>query len=667
MDKEIELNNNSEKPLDLILVRFGKYLLLDHLVDGGMAKICRARFLGEQADKIVAIKMIQAQYSQKPTFKQMFLDEIKVTFGLNHPNIASTYDYGLIDEQLFTAMEYVDGKNLKQYVDTLKAKKFVFPVEISTYIISQVCQALSYAHNFTDNLTGKKLNIIHRDISPHNIMLTYDGTVKVIDFGIAKAETNSEETQVGTIKGKISYLAPEYLDGIDLDHRYDQFAVGLTLWEMLCNRKLFTAPNELSVLKKIQTCEIPAPSSINPKVPKELDIIVQKCLSKNRNDRYENMEHFHRALTKFLYAKYPDFNATDLRYFAQELYKEEIQKDKERMVEFGKVDITPYLKELKSPEQIQVASTTQVTTPPIPVTPATPATSPKTVMTQIPVKKELNNESNSGLSIDYEYTKKLEKTIVDSHAKSKLSKSNTLQNKNIIKKEEDPENLKAHRNHKTVIEALFKNAFFLKYVTPVLILGILYIGRGLFFTSPIPEKQLKLIGADGGITSETTQTTAQATPKNINKVVDKEKQVRVNLIGVNAFQKLFLDNKPIALFNLTSIMVPFNKKVILRVEEEQKRPIFLPIVVQDENLLEVTIPALTPSPTGLLAPPADMPKDSLLSFTIDDQLVEYVFPIATQTLPIGAYKATLYHADKKITKDVEFVIEENKVTRLRFD
>ena len=327
--------------------RFGRYLILDHLVDGGMAKICRARFLGEQADKVVAIKMVQPQFSKDEAFKTMFMDEIKVTFGLIHPNVIQTYDYGMNKGQLFVAMEYCDGRNLKEYLDKLKERKFVFPVEISTYIISQACQGLYYAHTFRDKLTGQEANIIHRDISPHNIMLTYDGSVKIIDFGIAKSQTNSEATQAGTIKGKLSYLAPEYLEGLELDARYDQFALGITLWEMLCSRKLFKENNDLAVLKKIQECKIPIPSSINPNVPKELDEIVLKALSKNRAKRYENLDQMNRALMKFLYAKYPDFNATDLSYFAQELFREEIKKDREKMFEFGKIDIKPFLEDVK--------------------------------------------------------------------------------------------------------------------------------------------------------------------------------------------------------------------------------------------------------------------------------------------------------------------------------
>ena len=327
--------------------RFGRYLILDHLVDGGMAKICRARFLGEQADKVVAIKMVQQQFSKDEAFKTMFMDEIKVTFGLIHPNVIQTYDYGMNKGQLYVAMEYCDGRNLKEYLDKLKDRKFVFPVEISTYIISQACQGLYYAHTFRDKLTGQEANIIHRDISPHNIMLTYDGAVKIIDFGIAKSQTNSESTQAGTIKGKLSYLAPEYLEGLELDPRYDQFALGITLWEMLCSRKLFKENNDLAVLKKIQECKIPVPSSINPNVPKELDEIVLKALSKNRSKRFENLDQMNRALMKFLYAKFPDFNSTDLSYFAQELFRDEIKKDREKMFEFGKIDIKPFLEEMK--------------------------------------------------------------------------------------------------------------------------------------------------------------------------------------------------------------------------------------------------------------------------------------------------------------------------------
>ena len=327
------------------LKRFGRYLLLDHLVDGGMAKIFRARFLSEDVDRLVAIKMIQSKFFEDENFKKMFLDEIKLTFALNHPNIAQIYDYGFYQDQLYTAMEFVDGKNLKQFLDCLKKRNYVFPIENSVYIIAQVCQGLSYAYNSRDKLSGKELNIIHRDISPHNIMLNFDGVVKIIDFGIAKSSTNSDHTKAGTIKGKLSYLAPECLSGEELDHRYDQFAVGITLWELLCSRKLFYAKNGLAVLKQIQACKVPPPSHINPNVPAELDKIVMKSLARDKENRFEDMDQFNRILVRFLYSHYPNFNSSDLCSFAKSLFKEEIKRDRAKLFEFGKIDISSYVKD----------------------------------------------------------------------------------------------------------------------------------------------------------------------------------------------------------------------------------------------------------------------------------------------------------------------------------
>ena len=331
--------------------RFGKYFILDHLVEGGMAKIYRARFLGEEADKIIAIKMIKGEFSSDENFKRMFLDELNVIFGFEHPNVINTFDYGMNKGQLYVAMEYCDGRSVNEYINKLKKQKCHIPIDVTISIVSQICRGLHYVHRFRDKLTGKKKDIIHRDISPHNIMLGYEGAVKVIDFGIAKvnadSKVNGDATQSGTIKGKISYLAPEYIEGVELDPRYDQFATGITLWEMLCGRKLFEASNNMAILKKIQECNIPIPSTINSNVPKELDEIVLKCLSRDRNNRYENMDKMDRALTKLLNTHYPDFHSSDVGYFAENLFKKEIEKDRERLFLFGKIDIKPYIEELK--------------------------------------------------------------------------------------------------------------------------------------------------------------------------------------------------------------------------------------------------------------------------------------------------------------------------------
>jgi len=337
--------------------RFGKFLLLDHLVDGGMAKIWRARMLDEQTSKVVAIKMVHSQYSADENFKTMFMNEIKVTLGLNHPNIIQTFDYGYHENQLYVVMEYCDGKNLKQYLDKIQSQGEILPQALAVYITTQVCQGLYFAHNYSNHLTGHKAHIVHRDISPHNIMVTYDGSVKVIDFGIAKANTNSEATQAGTIKGKLSYLAPEYIEGKELDHRYDQFAVGITLWELLTGRKLFSAPNDLAVLKMIQECKILAPSKINPNISPELDEIVLKALSKDRNDRFHDMDQFNKALIRFLYKTSDSFSTTDLMKNIGRVFEEEIKKDRLKMVDFGKIDINVFLQELEEESKFK-------TTPP---------------------------------------------------------------------------------------------------------------------------------------------------------------------------------------------------------------------------------------------------------------------------------------------------------------
>lgn len=337
---------------------FGRYLILDHIVDGGMAKIYRARFLGEKADKIVAIKMVQPAFSKDKNFQEMFDNELKLAFALHHPNICQTYDYGKFKGIWYTAMEYIDGKNLKQFLDRLKKRNEAFPLHLATYIVSQVCQGLYYAHTFTEKLSGKHYDIIHRDISPHNIMVTYDGAIKVIDFGIAKTELANESTQVGTIKGKLSYLAPEYIEGKELDQRYDMFAVGITLWEMLCGKKLFSGTNDVNVINQIRECKIPAPSSINPTVPQELDHIVLKALNKDRDLRYRDMNAFSRALLRFLYTHYPDFNPLDLADFSRDIFAHEIKEDREKLLNFGKVDIQKYINEAKKDNSTHVSAVT---------------------------------------------------------------------------------------------------------------------------------------------------------------------------------------------------------------------------------------------------------------------------------------------------------------------
>jgi serine/threonine-protein kinase len=314
-----------------VLKKFGRYFLLDHIAQGGMAEIYRARLASvDGAGRLIVIKRIQPAYGANAEFLQMFRAEIKVTMGFNHANIAQLYDFGEEAQQPFIAMEFVDGRNLRQILTRLNERKLTFPVEYAAHIVEQAAAGLHYAHSFKDKFTGEALEIVHRDISPQNILVSYEGSVKVIDFGIAKAATNMESTRAGVIKGKPSYLSPEQISGEVLDGRCDVFALGIVLWELLAGKKLFAGDNDLAVLKLIESCQsyVKAPSEINPAVPKELDYIVLRALAKSRDKRFQTAEEFQRALRKFLFNAAPEFNSADLSVFAKELFKDEIVEDR---------------------------------------------------------------------------------------------------------------------------------------------------------------------------------------------------------------------------------------------------------------------------------------------------------------------------------------------------
>lgn len=640
--------------------RFGKYLILDHLVDGGMAKICRARYLGEQANKMVAVKMVQPQFSNDEAFVRMFQDELNITFGMLHPNIMQVYDYGKVSGQLYTAMEYIHGANLKQYLDRLKEKKVVFPVEISCYIISQVCLGLHYAHTFTDKLTGKPYNIVHRDISPHNIMLTYDGAIKVIDFGIAKANTNSEATQAGTIKGKLSYLAPEYLDGLELDARYDEFAVGITLWEMLCSRKLFQASNDLAVLKQIQACKIIAPSEINPSVPKELDAIVMKALSKDRSHRYENLDQLNRALIRFLYSTYPDFNASDLKSFANSLFKSEITKDEERFVEYGKIDILPYIEDMKQEEsKTGKIKKSEVTSGARPTSSREPQrekiqefelsldSSPVQIAIEIPQQeksttRKLSKESLQGNRVPG----KVLKNSVSSGPKGVIKEKTASR---VLRK--DARDLDDDNKSSSLSKIfLFLTASFL---------GVAYLQADLVERFLGFNLQEMIHGQEEGrsVSSEAP------IPKKKKALVDlkpKELEGEIVLGGVDITMEVYVDGKKYDYMG-TPIQAELDKKLIVTV----KKPGYVAyskevMLSKESNSAVVNVPELQRSRLGLLTTSQNYPAGSKLVYEESGEMIERDLPFKDVEIPEGSYQAKVLNPILGTEKKVQFVIEENK-------
>jgi len=317
-----------------VLKKFGKYFLLDHLAQGGFSDIFRARLATpDGASRIIVIKRIQAGYDANSEFIQMFKSETKISMALNHPNIVQVFDVGEESGQPFIAMELVQGRNLRQILSRLgENQKHLSPIH-AAYIVHQAANALAYAHEFRDPLSGTPLNLVHRDISPQNIMVTYDGTIKVIDFGIAKAATNSEHTRTGVIKGKPSYFSPEQILGDELDGRSDLFALGIVLWELLTTRKLFFGETDIAIIKQIEACNsfVKAPSTENPQVPKALDNIVLKSLQRNRDHRYLRMSELSRDLYRFVLEFDPGFQPNEISNQMREIFADMIDDEQKKL------------------------------------------------------------------------------------------------------------------------------------------------------------------------------------------------------------------------------------------------------------------------------------------------------------------------------------------------
>ncbi len=317
---------------------FGKYILLEKLAMGGMAEVWLARAPGAGGiGKFVAIKKILPQFSDNPEFIQMFKDEAAIAMNLSHSNIVSIYEFGQEKNQLFLVMDYVEGRNLRQMLNKMKTTDHKFATDQIVYMLKEIAAGLDHAHRSLNSATGKPLNITHRDMSPQNVMLTFEGEVRIVDFGIAKAESQVETTRTGTLKGKFGYMSPEQAEGHPTDLRTDIFSVGIIIWELLANDRLFIANNEINTLKKIRECNVPSLTKINPSIHPELERIVMKALTRDRNLRYQTASLLHRDLNKFLNRQFPDFSPHDYSVFIKTLYTDEILDLRKRLVEYAKI------------------------------------------------------------------------------------------------------------------------------------------------------------------------------------------------------------------------------------------------------------------------------------------------------------------------------------------
>ncbi|MGB9599635.1 MAG: serine/threonine protein kinase, partial [Myxococcota bacterium] len=235
-----------------------------------MAEVFKAKAYGvEGFEKLVAIKRILPNIAEDEEFITMFIDEAKIAVQLNHANIAQIFDLGKIEDTYFIALEYVYGKDLRAIFERLRKRGEIMPIPVACYIITQVCEGLDYAHRKKDSM-GRDLNIVHRDVSPQNILVAYEGDVKVIDFGIAKAANKASKTQAGILKGKFGYMSPEQVRGLPLDRRSDIFSLGIIFYEILTGERLFVGESDFSTLEKVRNVEIMPPTAYNRNIPESL-------------------------------------------------------------------------------------------------------------------------------------------------------------------------------------------------------------------------------------------------------------------------------------------------------------------------------------------------------------------------------------------------------------
>jgi serine/threonine protein kinase len=276
-----------------------------------MASVFLGRAKSEDGDetpeKVVALKLVRQEFAEKAEFNDMFLDEAKILAQLAHPNIIETLEIGVTEGHRFIAMELLLGRTLADVWETRALAKQAMPIHLACWSVARVAEALHYAHDFSD-LQGRPLHIIHRDVNPSNIFVTYDGKVKLIDFGLVKAIGRVAKSAEGVVKGKVPYLSPEQITEASIDRRSDIYTLGITLWEMTTGMRLFKRESDAATIRAIQKAEVPDPRRDNPSYPDALWTIVQKALAVRREDRYADAGDFAKALNEFLAER----KATDL-------------------------------------------------------------------------------------------------------------------------------------------------------------------------------------------------------------------------------------------------------------------------------------------------------------------------------------------------------------------
>jgi serine/threonine-protein kinase len=297
-----------------------RYTVLERLGGGGQAEVFRGVMESMQGfKKPVAIKRVLPNLTNNPLFVRMFLDEARLSLFLQHANVVQVFDISKADDgTYFLVMEFVDGCDLKAIISHLNAKRTV-DIGLISYIMIEAAKGLHYAHVLDHPQTGKRLGIVHRDVSPPNIMLSKNGEVKVVDFGLAKADSQVENTDEGVVKGKFSYLSPEAAWGKEVDARTDVFALGIITWEMLTGRRLFYDEDPHKTIEMVRAARVPSIQSINPKVDGELEGIVRKALARDPEQRTPSAADFAEELSHHLFAHGRKITSRDVANTVKEI------------------------------------------------------------------------------------------------------------------------------------------------------------------------------------------------------------------------------------------------------------------------------------------------------------------------------------------------------------
>lgn len=285
-------------------IRFGTFLLVDRVAVGGMAEVFAAVRPGDGPGRAYAVKRMLPTLAEHEDLVRMFLDEARLQVQLEHPGIVPVHELGRIQSRYYMAMDYVAGRDLRELLDRTRAEGERLPVALAAHLAWRILDALDHAHRRRD-ASGKELRIVHRDVSPANVLVGFDGVPRMIDFGVAQAAVR-RRSRPDVLRGKFGYMSPEMVRGLPIDRRSDVFAVGIVLHEVLTGVRLFTGPSELAVMEKVRASEVRPPSEANPSVPRGLDAVVLRALAREPEARFAWASEMRDALLPFTRGAAPD-------------------------------------------------------------------------------------------------------------------------------------------------------------------------------------------------------------------------------------------------------------------------------------------------------------------------------------------------------------------------